>query len=222
VDEDGGDGARTLAGSNRTGEPNMSLLVLGLPPGAQVGVFASRRTVVEQTFLSVTGRADFTGRIGLSIPRDDPETPQSEGLQDGDSIVIKFCPSASSGLTHWDNLPAPRMTWLEGSPEYRADGFAVARLDMAPLPQTLGDLACLPNPFNDRFLIRFKSGSGEATSIKVYDVSGRLLHGELIPPAEVETYRETAVNARTLPAGLLFIRAVEGSRERAVKVVHLP
>jgi len=95
--------------------------------------------------------------------------------------------------------------------DYAFQGSAVD--DGIPSRTTLGVAA--PNPFNPQTTIAFDLPSGMAVSLRVYDVSGRLVDvlvdGEIAQPGRNEVvWRGRDELGRQLPSGTYFYRLEAG------------
>jgi hypothetical protein len=181
----------------------MSLLLLGLKAGEEICVSGADGAIIAR------GRADASGRLGLPIPGDDPDTPEKEGLAAGEALAV---------LTAAGGDPAPLDgVWMEGGPRYVDDGVAVFGSSAQTVLPGAARVRCAPNPFNDRFTVSFVGGRTGTVRIAFFDVSGRrLAEARLAAGAERAVFR-----ADNWPAGVILMRVQDPTRTLTLKVVHL-
>ena len=184
---------------------DMSLLLTDLQPNDRVRL--TNRTNIEVG----AGIVGDDGRLGMSVWGDDPSTEQLEGLTVNEEFSIQVHESGE-----WKNH---NVEWLQGNNSYSPDGLSVGEaLAESILPKAF-DISCFPNPFNDRFTINISGGSGQ-TSVRIYDISGRILEtwaGKI-------TDAETSLNfiGHEIPAGVIFINVQVQNQEKIIKAVYLP
>jgi len=114
-------------------------------------------------------------------------------------------------------------------PEFVAmiyDSTNVVGTGDAPRTWTVRLRANAPNPFSARTSIAFELGRGEAVSLTVFDVSGRvvrrLIDGAVLSPGpHAVEWDGRAEDGSAAAAGLYFTRIVSGGQAAAGRLVHL-
>ena len=118
------------------------------------------------------GQVNYEGRCGLAVWGDDPTTDLIDGLQEGEAFELRY----------WDanedkEIELELKAFHAGKGLiYETNSFLVVDASRrADIPQDYYLSQNYPNPFNNA--TRFKYGLPEAghVSLKVYDISGRLV-----------------------------------------------
>lgn len=182
---------------------SMSLLVIKLDPAVLV-------TAYYGGLLVGSGSADQTGRIGLPIWGDDPETSELDGAPEGAMIELFI-----------NGIPSTP-TWLEGDGRMRSLDVAVAEFAGEPyrFPRAFS-IKLTPNPFNDRTLLKVANRSSDL-QVEIFDTAGRLYLSEKFSETSETGTLDIDLPARQLPSGVLIIRVSSGGRTDVMKAIHLP
>ena len=151
----------------------------------------------------VVGLSTFSdGRCGMAVWGDDASTDEIEGMQFGEVFELRYWDSVrkiESSLTISDILEGAGLV-------YETDAFTVLDLAMhngIPDEYFLG--SAYPNPFNS--IIRLNYGLPETArlTIKVYDVSGRLVT-TLINDDQPAGYHTALWKGDNVSSGSYFVK----------------
>ncbi|MCH2545883.1 MAG: T9SS type A sorting domain-containing protein, partial [Alphaproteobacteria bacterium] len=77
-----------------------------------------------------------------------------------------------------------------------------------------------PNPFNPITTIRFSVGTRHATSLRVYDITGRMVD-ELVNGEMVNGEHKIIWNAERLASGVYFVKLMNGQFQTTQKLILL-
>jgi len=182
---------------------DMSLLLIGLPPFCEVGLFDLNNISVGRGF-TTSG-----GRLAIPVWGDNPATEEREGLQNGETFDVKLF--KSDGWTKIDFI------CLEGEAKYETNGFIVGKIAASPASPSL--LTAYPNPFND-VLIVSSVEYPQAGEICAFDISGRLIAQRSW--SETEKIHQAQFSAADWPSGIIFLRWKSSGRSAMIKALHLP
>jgi len=156
---------------------NMSLLVnsisgVELSSGCQIAALANDGTVAGSGFV------DTDGRCGLAVWGDDTETDMIDGLKEGEAFTLKLWDPALCAEFDLDQENIlTGYTGLSGSGlVYEKDGFTVIEANaQSPIPDNYYLSQNYPNPFNSYTKLTYGLPEDGYVSIRVYDISGRLV-----------------------------------------------
>lgn len=182
-----------------TDQSNMSVLIISdsLAFGWELGVFDQNDNLLG------AGRFDQKGNCGLAVWGNEATT----------SVNLQF--------KLWDgsNEYSTTVTPVLSSPIWQKDGIFVASLNKeTEIPITFGIHQAYPNPFNSTLRLNFAIENYSTTSLKVYDVQGRLVKSLLDKP--MQTGRHTVVwNAEKISSGVYIVRLEQETKIAQVKVV---
>lgn len=174
---------------------NMSLLVE--VPWAQSGWEVA--VVSPEGLVVGSGVIDGKGRAGIAIWGDDPMTSFKEGLREGDAFTLDIFDAPNHKIT-------ARLTLIEGSARFQADGWAYGRLervgDMVPEDFYLGPL--FPNPFNLGAQVEVGIPRKSELRLSICDLTGRevgiVFQGVLTPGVH-----NLPVDGKELATGCYFM-----------------
>jgi myo-inositol-hexaphosphate 3-phosphohydrolase len=77
------------------------------------------------------------------------------------------------------------------------------------------DAVAYPNPFADQFSVNITSASDEHVSIKVYDLTGRLLESRTLGASELKTVKF----GETYPAGVYNIIVAINDQVQTLRII---
>jgi len=193
---------------DRSGGPDMSLLLLGDDgwDGYEAALFGSGGNLVG------AGRFDRSGRCGVAILGDDPETASIEGARPGESFTIRLW----NGAVESD----ASITVVKGGAHWQADGLAVLRVAGASeaLPVEFGIAGAFPNPFNGTAQLVWGLDQSGPVRMAIYDLAGREV-ARLAEGTYTAGLQRMAWTAGSLPAGLYFARLESVGRSSTRKLM---
>ena len=193
---------------------NMSVLVTSIADvpvcsGSQIAAFSSEKQIVG------SGVIDEDGRCGLAVWGDDPETPGKDGLNPGEAFELRV----------WDaekeNEFAPEIDqFLAGKAlVYEPDGLVVIDLKaQSQIPTEYYLASAFPNPFNSVTKIYYGLPETAHISIRIYDISGRLVT-KLINETQTSGSFSVTWNARDVASGVYVLRLESSGRDFTRKIV---
>jgi len=219
-----------ISGQPRSGVSySLLLLTEGLPPGTRLEAHS------PSGFVAGRGVVGDDGRCGMALwGGESPPFQRSSGFFDeGDELLIvavgpgghpqaleggHSCPSGG-GLAQAGVFELPGLEWLDGGRVWRADGWGVARLVCGDaLPVSFGLQRVYPNPFNGSLRVDFALGSAGFTTLKVYDLSGRLVE-TLVSGRRGSGIHTVAWDAPNLASGMYLVRLSSGELTHLKKVL---
>jgi hypothetical protein len=189
----------------QTGGDNHSLLLLGESSmaGWEVGIVdAWGRTVGGGLF-------DPTGKAGVAVWGDNPETSDVEGLKTGQKICVRI----------WDGTSEFEypLRVLEGKLEWTSDGLTVAKIEPAQIPIEFGLAGTYPNPFNSSTRISFGLPEASTVNLAIYDLAGRQVIS--LANSVYKAGRHAVVwRGAGTPSGIYIVRLEAGGRVSNRKV----
>ncbi len=191
---------------------DMSVLILGekTNSGLEVAAYSIEGQVVG------VGVFDESGRAGLSIWGDDPTTDVKDGLTEGEEFELRVWDAKNNVEL---DLKAGRV--LTGSLSYSIDGFTVlGDIEFsASVPNEYYMAQNYPNPFNSITQIAFGLPEASNVSVKVYDLTGRMVMNLI--EGNMEAGHHVAVwDASASPTGVYLVK-MTGNGFRSVKKVTL-
>lgn len=187
---------------------NMSLLLHGLDPGSRISAVSEMGTRVGGAVVENDGRA------GFPVWGDDPETLQCEGLAEGEVFSLVADRNGASQRIEVD--------WEMGKAVYSDDGISVGMLrEILPEHPEIR-LSGYPNPFNDRLELQVFSSVKGTVELTVYDLTGRIYLQRTIHLDAPGLSTPISLEAATMPAGVIIIKATDGQTTLFSKSVHLP
>ena len=176
-----------------TGE-NMSLLITckQTKSGEQIGAFNTNGKLVG------IGTVESDGRCGLAVWGDDPATDEVDGLLDGEVFDLRLLDTGQNLLIESQHSGSGLV--------YKADEFTVMDVIVeSTIPTEFYLSQAYPNPFNSTTRITYGLPVTSNVSLKLYDLSGRLIQ-TLVEGEKQAGIQTTILNAAELPSGLYFVR----------------
>ncbi len=176
---------------------NMSVIITSIygievNTGNQVGAFSSNGRLVG------VGMIDNDGRCGLAVWGDDPFTDEIDGLLSGEAFELCL-------LDLGRKLSIESVQTGSGL-VYKDDDFTVLDVTVeSTIPTDFYLLQAYPNPFNSATRITYGLPIASSVSLKLYDLSGRLIQ-TLAEGEKQAGVQITILNAAELPSGLHFVR----------------
>lgn len=142
-----------------------------------------------------------------------------------DIIDYNINPPGQSDLVHLDGTPSDHKNdqWplhQEWNFKEMLFGEEIAGTDPDILPNEFKLFAPYPNPFNPITTIRFSVETGHVTTLRVYDITGRLVD-ELIRGKRAAGEQEIIWNADGLASGVYFVKLESGEKHQTQKLLLL-
>ncbi|KAB2925598.1 MAG: T9SS type A sorting domain-containing protein [Bacteroidetes bacterium] len=158
---------------------------------------------VTKSFVPVNGM-----RIPIDIVVNDRDDKATSDLRDG---MLIYSPVNTSDAS-WQDMWRWTYTWTGTGPSAVGEsGTSVSSFD---LQQNY------PNPFNPSTQIRFSLASGGYTTLKVYDVLGRVV-ATLVDGFQPAGTQTLTFNAAHLSSGLYFYKVESGSFSAVKKMMFV-
>jgi len=196
-----------------TGE-NMSVLISGIV-GIEISSDDEIAAYSSNGMLVGSGEFEIDGRCGLAIWGNDPTSEEVTGLAEGEAFELRL----------WDadqkveiGLQPIRITEGKGF-EYVKDGFMIAELGLKPeIPDHFFMSGAYPNPFNSVTHLSFGLPEESMVSIKVFDLSGRLI-STLVEETRTAGTHQITWGGENLTSGVYLIRLETSNFKTSQKVV---
>ncbi len=178
-------------------DENMSVLVTSISGvetkiGDKIGAFSCDGRLVG------FGTIDYDVRCGLAVWGDDTQTEEIDGLLAGETFELQIL----------DTRTKLSIESIESGSGlvYKTDEFTVLDVGVeSTIPTEFYLSQPYPNPFNSTTKITYGLPEASEVSLKLYDLSGRLI--QTLVDGEKQAGIQTAIlNAAELPSGLYFIR----------------
>ena len=155
------------------------------------------------------------------------EYPEYNDPYNKDYTLLQSSPCIDSGtdlfVSNGDTIVNLRQDEFYGlAPDMGFDeyGFVSVASDDQLLPDSFTLFPPYPNPFNPTTTIRFSVEMLHATSLQIFDITGRLVEtllDESLTPGD----HEVTWNAGNLPSGVYFVRLQSGEYVESQKVILL-
>ena len=185
----------------------MSLLVnVNADDGSQVAAISGDGQVVGEGTVE-------SGRAGVAVWGDDPETEQLEGLKPGESFRLML----------WDNERESELSvsgFIKGDGlTYQTDEFIAVEAAVSRfVPESFYLADPYPNPFNSTTRVTYGLPTESDVAVQIVDVTGRLVT-ELTNGRQSAGVHTVAWRASDAPSGVYFIRMNAGEESISQKVV---
>ncbi len=145
---------------------------------------------------------------------------------DGENIVdYNLNPPGISDLVHIDGTPSPHKNdqWALHEAYSWKDmifGEEIAGTGSEILPKEFKLYVPYPNPFNPVTTIRFSVGSQHPTSLRIYDLNGRLV--ETLANKKLNAGEHEIIwNADGMASGMYIVKLVSGEQRQIQKLILL-
>jgi len=193
---------------------NMSILITSISgvdiyEGDQIGAFDVNGCLVG------AGMIDTESRCGLAVWGDDPSTEEIDGLQSGEAFELRLWDTKYDKELSMNTLALRKNKSLV----YETDSFVV--LDVMAeqaIPENFYLANAYPNPFNATTRLSYGLPKTNLVSIRVYDVSGRLV--ATLVDGQVDAGHYVAVwNGIDAAAGIYIMRMESGNASFAIKTM---
>ncbi|MBT3232940.1 MAG: choice-of-anchor D domain-containing protein [Calditrichaeota bacterium] len=186
-------GGRSVA----TGQ-NMSVLITRIKSdvGNLIGAFSAEGNLVG------AGIIDSDGRCGIAVWGDDKSTDVKDGLAEGESFELRYWDTASVKEIEFEVKAIQAGNGLV----YRTNSFTVIDIIQTPkIPTDYYLSQNYPNPFNSTTQIRFGLPEAGHVSIRVFDLSGRIVATIINKQAEAG-HHAVEWNAGHVSSGLYLLQ----------------
>ena len=191
---------------------NMSLLVDLVEIDTQTSEIAA---FSEAGKLVGCGVANEDGLCGLAVWGDDSSIEDVDGLIEGEAFTLKRW---DAGAQTERELFVIDILKGEGL-NFRKDGFSVLTCsEISPLPTEMKILSISPNPFNPTTTISYSLPQTSNITLKVYDISGRLVL-QLYNGRQEAGIHSATVKADDWASGLYFARLEAAGRVFTQKIM---
>jgi len=194
-----------------TGE-NMSILLssFDFTIDDQVAAFGSDGNITG------VGIVDSDSRCGLAIWGDDASTEAIDGLQKGEAFELRLWNAEQE--TEFD-LVVTSVSYGAGL-VYESNDYSVLDVKVkTPIPEEFYLSEAYPNPFNSLTKLTYGLPEASLISIRVYDVSGRLM-AVLVDGQQSAGHHSVVWNAQELSSGVYLVR-IDAANFSTVRKVAL-
>ncbi len=196
-----------------TGE-DMSVLVTSIA-GIAVDAADEMAAYTDNGMLVGSSVFDIQGRCGVAVWGDDETTENIDGLADGEAFELRL----------WDadrqeEISLIPISVTEGKGlVYEPDGFSMIELGLAPeIPDYYYLSQAYPNPFNAVTHLSFGMPEAGSLSVKVYDMSGRVI-ATLIDGKMNAGVHRIAWGGEDIASGIYIVKLESENFNAARKVV---
>jgi len=188
---------------------NMSILVLGAQEqsGNEIGAFDNNGKLIG------SGIFGSQGYCGFAIIGNDQLTNEIDGAESETNISLKL----------WDGEQESAITLeiLSGELSYQTDSHVVGNLVKGgSSPMGFGIHQTYPNPTNGPAKLMYAIENDGVTSLKVFDLSGRLIDTLVEGERKAGTY-QLSWDTAALPSGVYLMRLSAGSKTGIAKIAVL-
>ena len=182
---------------------NMSILVELKDVVAQNSEIAA---FTESGQLVGCGVVNENWQCGIAVWGDDEATVEVEGTLADEALKLKLWDGGAQGET---DLQVSELIKGKGL-IYTSDGFtALTCTEVLPLPTEMKIISIAPNPFNPTTTITYGLPQASRVTLKMYDISGRLV-SQLINGRQEAGVHAATVKADDWASGLYFVRLEAG------------
>ena len=208
----------------RTGD-NMSVLILEIQnsklktQNSQIAAFNSDGLLVGVGWAGGDARKVAGGdayATGLAVWGDDESTEEKEGLAEGEAFELRYWNASEDKEMELEVKAFHTGKGLT----YETNSFLVIDVSRkADIPQDYYLSQNYPNPFNSSTRIRYGLPEAGHVSLKVYDISGRVVN-RLIDRQVTAGHHVIEWDARQASSGLYLLQ-LEASHYKAIRKVVL-
>ena len=195
---------------------NMSVLITNIQnskskiQNSQIAAFSPDGRLVG------AGTVDKDGRCGLAVWGDDPSTEEKDGLAENEAFELRYLDANEDKEIEMEVKAFHTGKGLT----YETNSFLVIDVSRkAEIPQGYYLSQNYPNPFNNATRIRYGLPEAGHVSLKVYDISGRVV-STLIDSQVTAGHHVIEWDARQASSGLYLLQ-LEASNYKAIRKVVL-